>query len=216
MQFLYLIFYACLRLQFLDVETNPGLQCPDPAVYRLLCSNAQGLPRTRNLKWPNRGIVSVWHTVVLWKIGLRYVSHVGVAGSRIWSCCAGAGCLRLEGWQQTYEMNMEHFTNPSSSVVVAKCWFLGFVVWERTYVFSLYHNPDIDNQIDYCLQMSMAAMQAEDVHASFLLWVIWMAIIRSGCILQPQIIMVLQRLTSKLSLVTISWCRPSPCTYCNT
>ena len=24
MDFLYLIFYACLRLRFLDVETNPG------------------------------------------------------------------------------------------------------------------------------------------------------------------------------------------------
>ena len=24
MNFLYLIFYACLRLRFLDVETNPG------------------------------------------------------------------------------------------------------------------------------------------------------------------------------------------------
>ena len=32
---LYLIFYACLRLQFLDVETNPGLWCPVPTVCRL-------------------------------------------------------------------------------------------------------------------------------------------------------------------------------------
>ena len=27
MKFLYLIFYACLRLRFLDVETNPGPLC---------------------------------------------------------------------------------------------------------------------------------------------------------------------------------------------
>ena len=43
MNFLYLIFYGCLRLQFLDVETNPGPCCPVPAVCRILCSNVQGL-----------------------------------------------------------------------------------------------------------------------------------------------------------------------------
>ena len=33
---------------------------------------------------------------------------------------------------------------------------------------SLYCNPDIDDQIFDCLLASMAAMQAEDAHASFL------------------------------------------------
>ena len=47
---------------------------------------------------------------------------------RFVSCCAGEGCLGPEGWRHTYEMDMEHFANPSLSVVVAKCWFLGFVV----------------------------------------------------------------------------------------
>ena len=37
--FLYLIFYACVRLPFLDVETNPGRRPPVPTVCRLLCSN---------------------------------------------------------------------------------------------------------------------------------------------------------------------------------
>ena len=41
--FLYLIFYGCLRLRFLDVETNPGRRRPVPAVCRILCSNARGL-----------------------------------------------------------------------------------------------------------------------------------------------------------------------------
>ena len=41
MDFLYLIFYGCLRLRFLDVETNPGP--PVPAVCRILCSNVRGL-----------------------------------------------------------------------------------------------------------------------------------------------------------------------------
>ena len=43
MDFLYLLFYGCLRLRFLDVETNPGPRCPVPAVCRILCSNVRGL-----------------------------------------------------------------------------------------------------------------------------------------------------------------------------
>ena len=43
MDFLYLIFYACLRLRFLDLETNPGLHRPVPAICRILCSNMWGL-----------------------------------------------------------------------------------------------------------------------------------------------------------------------------
>ena len=43
MDFLYLIVYGCLRLRFLDVETNPGPRRPAPAVCRILCCNVLGL-----------------------------------------------------------------------------------------------------------------------------------------------------------------------------
>ena len=43
MDFFYHIFYGCLRLRFVDVETNPGLHRPAPAVCRILCSNVRGL-----------------------------------------------------------------------------------------------------------------------------------------------------------------------------
>ena len=43
MDFLYLISNACLRLWFLDVETNPGAQSPVAAVCRIICSNVRGL-----------------------------------------------------------------------------------------------------------------------------------------------------------------------------
>ena len=43
MEFIYLIFYACLRVRCLDVETNPGPRLPVPAVCRILCSNVRGL-----------------------------------------------------------------------------------------------------------------------------------------------------------------------------
>ena len=40
------------------------------------------------------------------------------------------------------------------------------------YVFSLYRNPDLHDRIFDCLLASMAAVQAEDVRASFPVWVI--------------------------------------------
>ena len=39
---------------------------------------------------------------------------------------------------------------------------------QNLYVYSLYRNPNLDDQIFDCLLASMAAMQAEDVRASFL------------------------------------------------
>ena len=39
---------------------------------------------------------------------------------------------------------------------------------QNFYVYSLYHNPDKDDRIYDCLLASMAAAQAEDVHASIL------------------------------------------------
>ena len=40
---LHLKFYSCLRLQFPDVESNPGPRRPVPASSRILCSNVLGL-----------------------------------------------------------------------------------------------------------------------------------------------------------------------------
>ena len=39
---------------------------------------------------------------------------------------------------------------------------------QNLYLYSLYYNPDKDDRIFYCLLASMAAVHAEDVHASFL------------------------------------------------
>ena len=51
------------------------------------------------------------------------------------------------------------------------CEMLVFMVCgvrQNFYVFSLYRNPDLDDRIFDCLLTSMAAVQAEDVRASFL------------------------------------------------
>ena len=62
-------------------------------------------------------------------------------------------------------------------------------------------NPDLDDRIFDCLVASMAAVQAEDVRASFL----FVAIIRSGWVLRPRTVMELRPLISQQSLVAISW-----------
>ena len=43
MEFLYVIFNACLIPRFLDVGTNPGPRRPVPAVCGILCGNVRGL-----------------------------------------------------------------------------------------------------------------------------------------------------------------------------
>ena len=48
------------------------------------------------------------------------------------------------------------------------CEMLVCGVRQNLYVYSLYHNPDLDDRIFDCLLASMAAVQAEDVRASFL------------------------------------------------
>ena len=71
MDFLYLIFYACLRLRFLDVETNPGPRRPVRDVCRIVCSNVRGL--TGNLS--DLTVASSRYDILLCS-GLRYASRV--------------------------------------------------------------------------------------------------------------------------------------------
>ena len=78
------------------------------------------------------------------------------------------------------------------------------------YVFSLYHNPDQDGRIFECLLASMAAVQTEDIRASFLFvgdlnghhqeWLGSTTTNRHE----------LQLLTSQLSPVAISWLLAQP------
>ena len=59
---------------------------------------------------------------------LRHVSELLVPGfGRPVMLCRGK-LPRARGMGHMYEMDMEHFTNQNFSVVVVKCWLLGFVV----------------------------------------------------------------------------------------
>ena len=152
-------------LQFPDVETNPALRQPAPTVCRLLCtvcSNVRGL--VGNLSYLT--VASSQYNILLCSETL--VSDCWFPDLVALSC-AGEGCLGPKGWLHMYAMDMEHFANPSLSVVVAKCcFFLVCGVRQNFYVFSLYRNPDLVDWIFHCLPTSMAAVQTEDVLASFL------------------------------------------------
>ena len=83
-------------------------------------------------------------------------------------------------------------------------------VRQNLYVYSLYRHPDLDGRIFDCLQAPMAAMQAEDVLASFLFvgdlnghhqeWLVSTTTNRHG----------VQPLTSQQSPVAISWLSAQP------
>ena len=128
MEFIYLIFYACLRLRFLDVETNPGPRRPVPDVCRILCRNVRGLEG--NLS--DLTVASSQYDMLLCSetlvTDMHHVSELLVPGfGRPVLLCRGK-MPRAVGWRHTYEMVTEHFANPNLSMVVAKCWLLGFVM----------------------------------------------------------------------------------------
>ena len=162
MDFLYLIFYACLSLRFLDVETNPGRRRPVPDVCRILCSNVRGLAGNHS----DLTVASSQHDILLCSETLvsdmRHVSEILVPGfGRTVLLCRGK-MPRPEGWLHAYEM-----------VTDGCVWFLLLVfrvcgVRQKLYVYSLHRNPDLDDRIFDCLLASMAAVQTEDILTSFL------------------------------------------------
>ena len=93
MEFLYLTFYACLRLQFLDVETNPGPQRSVPAVWIILCSNVRGLVGNLSdltVAKSQYDILICSETLVS---DMRHVSELQFPDLVALSYCARARCL---------------------------------------------------------------------------------------------------------------------------
>ena len=83
-------------------------------------------------------------------------------------------------------------------------------VRHNLYVFSLYRHPDLDDR--FFVRTSINVCQADRwMCLPFsCLWVIWMAIIRSGWVLRPWIVMVLQPLSAQLCPGAISWLLAQP------
>ena len=147
MEFIYLIFYACLRLRFLDVETNPAV----PAVCRILCSYVRGL--AGNFSDPT--VASSQHDILFCSETLvsdmRHVSELLVPVSVALSRCVGARCLGPVGWRHTYEMVTEHFANPNECGCCKMLMFGVCGVRQNLYVYSLYRNPEKNDRIFDCL-----------------------------------------------------------------
>ena len=134
MEFLYLNFYACLRLRFLDVETNPGPRRPVPAISRLLCSNVQGL--AGNLS--DLTVASYRYDIPLYSETLvsdmRHVSEllVPVFGRPVlW--CRGM-TPRVRGMAAYLRDGYGAFRQPKFECGCYKMLVLRFVVLDRTYM----------------------------------------------------------------------------------
>ena len=81
MGFVYLLFHACLKLQFPDVET-PGPRLPVHDICRILCCNVWVLyrnPSDLTLVLPQYDL----YCATLRPYSLGQSSHVGVIGSWI-------------------------------------------------------------------------------------------------------------------------------------
>ena len=168
--------------------------------------------------WPGTLVTWPWCRLsMIYCCAPRFWSQICVT---CWRCrfpvsvalsCVGARCLGPVGWLHTFEMVMEHFANPNLSVVVVKCWFLGFVVRDRTfYVYCLYCNLTyITWFLIVYLHQWLPCRLRMSVPLSYL-WVIWMTIIRSGWVLRPRTVMELRPLTLQQSLVAISWLSAQP------
>ena len=78
-------------------------------------------------------------------------------------------------------------------------------VRQNLYVYSLYRNPDLDDRIFDRLLASIAAVQAEDVRASFLFVGDLNGHHQEWLGSRPRTVMELQSLISQQSSVAISW-----------
>ena len=108
--------------------------------------------------------------------GLRYASHVGVAGSRFRS-----QCLHVPGQDVSGPRNGGIYVRYSYGAFRQRkfecdcCEMLFFGICgerQNLYVYSLYSNPYLGNRIYDCLLESMATVKAEDIVPLFYLWVI--------------------------------------------
>ena len=128
MDFHYLIFYGCLRLRFLDVETNPGPHRPVPAVCRIVGSNVQRLTGNHS----DLTVTSSQYEILLCSETLvsdmRHVSEVLVPGFCRAVLLRLGKMPRARGMVAYVRDGYGAYRQPKFECGLAKCWFLGFVV----------------------------------------------------------------------------------------
>ena len=153
----------------MDVETNPGPRHPVPAVCTILCSNVRGL--AGNLS--DLTVASSQYDILLCSETLvsdmHHMAELLVPGfGRHVLLCRGI-LPRVRGIAAYVRDEYGAFRQPKFEC--GCCEMLVFRVCgvrQNLYVYSLYYNPALDDRIFDFLLASMAAVQAEDVSASFL------------------------------------------------
>ena len=151
------------------METNLGLRRPVPTVCRLLCSNVRGL--AGNLS--DLTVALSQYDILLWSetlvSDLRHVLELLVPGfGRPVLLCQGR-MPRARGMAACVQDGYGAFRQPKFECGCCEMLFFRVCgVRQNLYVFSLYRNPDLGDRIFDCLLTSMPAVQAADVHASFL------------------------------------------------
>ena len=197
---------------------KPGPQRPVPADCRILCSNVRGLAGNLNdltVSSSQYDILFCSETLVS---DMRHVSELLVPSfGRPVMLCRGK-MPRALGMAAYVRDGYGTFRQPEFES--GCCEMLVFRVCgvrQNLYVYSLYRNPDLDERIFYCLLSSMAAVQAEDVRASFLFvfdfnghhreWLGSTTTYRHG--------VAAFDLSNCLRLRSVG-CRPNPCTWWKT
>ena len=202
------------------METNPGPQRPVPVVCNILCSNVRGL--AWNLS--DLTVASFQYDILLcsetFVSDIRHVSEVLVPGFGRPVLLRRGNMPQARGMAAYVRDGYGAYRQPKFEC--GCCEMLVFRVCgvrQNLYVYSLSRNLDLDDRIFDCLQASMAAVQAEDVHVSFLFVGDLNGNHQGWCVLRPRTVMELRPLTSQQSLVAISWlsaqsiCRPKPNPY---
>ena len=188
------------------METNPGPRRPVPVVCKILCSNVRAL--VRNLS--DLTVASSQYDILLCSETLvsdmRHVSEGLVPGfSRPVLLCRGK-MPRARGMAAYVRDGYGAFRQPKFECGCCEMLFFGVCgVRQNLYVYSLYRNPDLDDRIFDCLLASKAAVQADDVLASFLFAGDLNGHHQEWLGSRPRTVMKLQPMTSQQSPVAISW-----------
>ena len=139
--------------------------CPVPAGCRILCSNVRGRAGNHS----DLTVASSQYDTLLCSETLvsdmRHVSELLVPGF-------GCPVLLCRG-KKTLARRMAAYVRDGygafrqqkfECICFEMLIFRVCIVRQNLYVFSLCRNPDLDDQIFYCLLASMAAVQAEDIN----------------------------------------------------
>ena len=154
---LHLIFYACLELRFSDVETNQGPRCSVAGACRILCSNVRGLCKNLSdvkVALSQYDLLLCSETLVSDRL---LISELLVPGFGRPVLLWRDGMPRARGMAAYVRDGYGAFPQPKFECVC--CEMLVFRVCgvrQNFYVFSLYRNPDRDDQIYDCLLTAMA------------------------------------------------------------